>query len=93
MQITYVELSRIITIIASFILTYGLYDQVWKMFRTKSANDFTPSIVFAIALNEMAWLNYGVSITEWPIVLISTLNLPAGLLACYGFYLYSEKSP
>lgn len=90
---TYIEFSRIITVVASFMLTYGLYTQVWKMFKTKSAKDFTFSLVFAIAFNELIWLNYGISIVEWPIIAICSLNLPADLLICYGFYLYGRKGP
>jgi MtN3 and saliva related transmembrane protein len=77
---TYIALSRMIAAVSGIVLTYGLYAQVWKIFNTKSAQDFTLSIILAILFNEIAWLNYGITTTEWPIILITSLNLPAGIL-------------
>lgn len=81
----YQEISRILTFVVSVAITYGLYDQSWKLWRTRSGKDFTPSIVLALVLNELAWLNYGCSIAEWPIILVGILNVPAVIWLAAGY--------
>jgi uncharacterized protein with PQ loop repeat len=70
---------------ASILITVGLYDQSLKIWRTRSAKDFTASIVLALLFNEAAWLNYGCSLKEWPVILIAALNIPAALIAAVGY--------
>jgi len=86
---SYLEISRIITILASVIITFGLYDQALKIFRTKSAKDFTWSIIFALLLNELAWINYGFSLAEWPIILVGVVNIPAIIIIVFGYYKFN----
>lgn len=87
----YLEISRIITLIASVLITYGLYDQSIKIFRIKSAKDFTWTIIVALFFNELAWLNYGISLSEWPIILVGAVNIPAILLLIRGYLKYRNK--
>lgn len=86
----YLEISRIITLVASAAITYGLYDQAKKIFRTKSAKDFRWTIVVAIVFNEFAWLNYGISLREWPIILVGFANIPAAILTLMGYLRYGR---
>lgn len=84
----YLEISRFITLFASIFITIGLYDQAIKIWRTKSAKDFTTTIIVALIFNEFAWLNYGFSLREWPIMTIGILNVPAAIIAGIGFWKY-----
>lgn len=84
----YLEISRIITVFASVLITVGLYTQAIKIWRTRSAKDFTFIIVFALIFNEAAWLNYGLALWEWPIILIGAANLPAAIAAGIGYFKY-----
>jgi len=85
---SYLELSRLATLAASVIITVGLYDQALKIWRTKSAKDFTLTLVLALAINEAAWLNYGFALQEWPIIVIGFLNTPAVICATVGYMKY-----
>jgi len=87
----YIEFSRLFTIIASAVITFGLYDQVIKIWRTKSAEDFTFILLIALFINEIAWLNYGFALTEWPIILLGAVNIPAIILAIIGYIKYGWK--
>ncbi|MBV9467731.1 MAG: hypothetical protein JOZ57_00630 [Abitibacteriaceae bacterium] len=84
----HVELSRILALITSLAITFGLYDQTVKIWKTKSAKDISFSLVAALTLNELAWLYYGLMINEWPIILLSLLNLPAALIGAVGYWRY-----
>lgn len=79
-----------LTLVASVAITIGLYDQAFKIWRTKSARDLTATLVAAVVVNELAWLNYGMALSEWPIMVISAANLPAVLIAAAGFTKYHK---
>lgn len=87
---SYLEMSRIVTLLASISITIGLYDQALKIWRTKSAKDFTTTIVVALLFNEIAWLNYGFALMEWPIITLGILNVPAAIITGVGFVKYKE---
>lgn len=87
---TNVEASRVLVMIGSFLITLGLYDQALKIWRTRSAKDFTLLIVVALLFNELVWINYGLAIGEWPIYLISAVNLPAAVAALVGYLRYRK---
>jgi MtN3 and saliva related transmembrane protein len=84
----YLDISRYLTIVASVVITAGFYAQVWKIFATKSAKDFSLILLIALVINEFAWLNYGYALSEWPIILLGCLNVPALFVALYGFFKY-----
>lgn len=84
----YVDFSRVAAFLTSVILVYGLYAQVYKIFKTRSAKDFTIVLILALLLDEVAWLNYGVAIREWPVFMLGFLSLPAAVLAMIGYLKY-----
>lgn len=84
------EFCRILTVVASFLITIGLYDQSIKIWCTKSAKDFTLTIVISLIFSELAWLNYGLALQEWPIIFISSINIPAVLLCMFGYFRYRK---
>lgn len=87
----YLELSRVVTVFASLLTAFGLYDQAWKIWHTRSANDFTVSLILALIFNEFSWLNYGLAIREWPIILICSLNIPAIIITTIGYWHYGRN--
>ena len=82
----YQRISQVVVLGASVLITVGPYDQSLKVWRTRSAKDFTTSIILAILVNEVAWLNYGFSIKQWPVIVVSILNIPAALVAAAGYF-------
>lgn len=85
---TYLEISQWVVTLSNFAIIYGLYDQAIKIWRTKSAKDFTWTLILALIINEAAWLNYGFSLTEWPIIAISCVNFPAIVIIAIGHIKY-----
>lgn len=84
----YLAVSRVVVMVASLFITISLYDQALKIWRTKSAKDFTATIIAALLVNEIAWLNYGFSLSEWPIIVLGFLNVPAAIIAFIGYIKY-----
>lgn len=87
----YLEFSRYFTVIASIAITGGLYRQVAKIWATKSAKDFSYLLILALFINEAAWLNYGYALHEWPIMLLGIINIPAIIMALYGYEKFGRK--
>lgn len=82
----YQDVSRYLVTIASVLLILGLYHQVYKMFKTRSSSDFSYGMLIALFLAELAWLNYGYVLDEWPILVMVIVEMPASILALYGRY-------
>jgi len=89
----YDEIARLVALSSSLIVTVGSYDQVWKIWRTRSVRDIAPSLIYLSGLNEVTWLNYGFAIHEWPMILVGIINFPACVLAIWGYIKYREKRP
>lgn len=87
----YIQISRFVVLIASMAITLGLYAQLFKLHRTKSADDFSAVLVTALLLNELAWLNYGCALREWPMILVGSANMPAVVGIVIGYWRYHHE--
>ena len=76
--------------IAGLVITVGLYSQCIKVFRTKSARDFSALLIVALLYSEIAWLVYGLGIREWPITALALINLPAEVAITIGYIKYGR---
>ena len=86
----YVEISRILTLFGSAGVVFGLYHQVYKIYKTKSAKDISVLMISALILSESVWLNYGIALGEWPIILLGCLNYPGLILLAIGYAKYGR---
>jgi len=84
----YEETSRIVVVLTSIIITIGLYSQGIKIWKTRSAKDFSFMLIVALFLDWMSWYNYGFMLHEWPIILIGSLSFPGVVLVCSGYIKY-----
>ena len=91
MHMLYSDISRWTVTITNVFIIIGLYHQASNIWKTKSAKDFTWTLILALVINEAAWLNYGIAIAEWPITLFSLLSFPAILSAGVGFLKYGRS--
>ena len=81
----YPTVSRMAVTAASCLITVGLYQQAYKIWRTRGVRDIAATVVAAVLLNELAWLNYGIMLVEWPIVLVTSFNLLPAITICVGY--------
>lgn len=85
---SWMDIFRVNTLIAGVIITIGFYIQTIKIFRTKSAKDFTILLVVSLFYNELSWLVYGFGLREWPIITLCLVNLPAEVMMLIGYFRY-----
>lgn len=86
-----IDIIRTNTAIAGMVLVTGLYIQVWRLYRTKSAKDLSATLIIALMYNEAAWLVYGLSINEWPIISMTLAVLPGDIAILIGYLLYGRR--
>jgi len=87
----YPTISRWIVFGASLLITVGLYHQAYKVWKTRSVRDFASTVIVAILINELAWLNYGIMLAEWPIILVTSLNLFPAVAVCVAYFRFRGK--
>lgn len=90
---SYIELSRILVTIGSIGMITGIYAQGIKIWRFKSAKDVSAILVIASLLNEILWLNYGIAIREWPILIIDSVSIFGVILIVTGYLKYRKGTP
>jgi uncharacterized protein with PQ loop repeat len=79
-------MSQILVMATTSLIVVALYVQAFKLWSTKSVDDFHPAIVIALPLNELAWLNYGIRLLEWPIIAIPIISIPAAGMIAIGYF-------
>ena len=87
-MVNYLDFSRFVVSTSSVLLIIGLYHQVYKMFKTKSTDDFSVLMILSLIICQLSWINYGAVLKEWPILFLSIIELPAGILALFGYLKY-----
>ncbi|RYX81757.1 hypothetical protein EON83_22590 [bacterium] len=89
----YDEVSRILALLSSALITIGSYDQVWRIWKRRSVADISPLYILFAGFNEVTWLNYGIAIHEWPIILVGIVNFPPCILAVWGCLKFRDPKP
>jgi MtN3 and saliva related transmembrane protein len=87
----YPTISRCVVAVASLFITAGLYHQAYKIWKTRSVRDFVVTIIAAMLINEVAWLNYGIMLAEWPIIFITSINLVPAIAVFVAYLRFGGK--
>lgn len=87
----YIEFSRVAVLIVSVMVVFGIYAQAYRIWRRKSVDDFSATLVTVLLANEIIWLNYGLAIWEWPIIVVGVLNVPPTFAIFVGYYQFRKK--
>ncbi len=82
--------TRYMVFLSSMTISLGLYLQAYKVWRSKSAKDFSSVLLGSLLFNEVVWLKYGIGLGEWPIVLVSSVNLPAVVIIIFLYFKYGR---
>jgi MtN3 and saliva related transmembrane protein len=63
-----VELSTIVGFIAGLVTTSANLPQVWKTYRSKSAEGLSSRMLLALAIGLGLWITYGIMIKSLPLI-------------------------
>ncbi len=82
-------MNDIIGFIAAFLTTFAFLPQAIKTWRTKSTGDLSPIMYTVLVIGIIAWLVYGLIITNWPMILANVVTLSFNLVIFY-FVLFNK---
>ena len=92
MSTTHLELSRVLVLVANIGMVIGLYSQVYKVYRLRSAKELSKPFFYILLFSEIAWLNYGIALLEWPIMVICIANLPGIISLLIATFYWGDKN-
>lgn len=77
---------------SSFVLTIGLFSQGFKIWKSKSVENISAGLVYALMFSEPAWFLYGLRLKAWPIIVICGFNLIATFIIVGGYLKYRSNN-
>ena len=83
-------LWQLIGVIAAGLTSFAFFPQVAKMYRTKSANDISFTMLIQLATGVSLWIVYGVYLKDFIIILANTVTLIALLSAIFLHFKYKQ---
>lgn len=61
--------------VAGALTTFAFLPQVWKTWRSRSAEDLSLAMLLSFCLGLVLWLIYGFLNTQWPIIIPNIITL------------------
>ena len=77
--------------IGAFLSSVTFIPQVYRVWKTKSANDLSMTMMIIVFTSTLIWLVYGVSLMLWPVILANSVIAVLSLMLIY-FKITFKKS-
>jgi MtN3 and saliva related transmembrane protein len=77
--------------IGAFLSSITFIPQVYKVWKTKSVEDLSLSMMLIVASSTMIWLVYGIAKMLWPVILANGFIFCLSLVMIYMKFAYSKK--
>ena len=84
-------LFSLLATIFGTLASLGIFSQVYKIFKRKSAEDVSIITFFFLAIAALIWILYGIEIKSFPIIFANIIGLVNMLLVIIGWFIYREK--
>ncbi len=77
--------------IGAFLTAVTFVPQVYKIWKTKSANDLSLTMILIILMSTIVWLVYAVALMLWPVIIANTIVFVLDLMLLYFKFAYKKK--
>ncbi|WP_103865064.1 SemiSWEET family sugar transporter [Aquimarina sp. I32.4] len=77
--------------IAAILTTASFLPQVYKTWKTKSAEGLSLSMLFIFGSGVLCWLIYGFMIDSWPIISANVITIISIFLLLFFKYRYTDS--
>ncbi len=77
--------------IGAFLTAVTFVPQVYKIWKTKSANDLSLTMILIILMSTIVWLVYAVALMLWPVIIANTIVFVLDLMLLYFKFAYAKK--
>lgn len=85
------NLLSIIVTVVGFIAQLGLFAQAYKIFANKTIKNISISTYYLFLPNFILWLIYGITLSDYPIIISSTIATLGALLIITAYNLYKNS--
>lgn len=84
------ETVKIIGFLAAAISTATFLPQLYKVWRRKSADSLSFSMLLMYNISSLCWLTYGILIKSLPVILCNSITLLIGFVLIWLKYFYEN---
>ena len=81
------ELLPVLTTVFGTAMSFGYFTQTYKIFKRKSAKDVSLATYLFFAFGIVVWLIYGISISNYPIIISNTVFLFGAVSVIVAYFL------
>ena len=78
-------------LVGAFLSSVTFIPQVYKVWKTKSVNDLSLTMMFIVFTSTLVWLVYGVALMLWPVILANSIIGFLSAMLIYFKFSYSKK--
>ena len=75
----------------AFLSSVTFIPQVYKVWKSKSVNDLSLTMMVIVFTSTMIWLIYGVALMLWPVILANSIIAFLSMLLIYFKFAYAQK--
>lgn len=77
------DIAEILGLTAGTITSITFVPQVIRIWKTRSAKDLSPIMLFLLIIGTSMWLAFGILIKSTPVIYTNTMVLAMGLIMVY----------
>ncbi len=67
----------------AFLSSVTFIPQVYRVWKTKSANDLSMTMMLIVFISTLIWLVYGIALQLWPVILANAVICVLSLMLIY----------
>ena len=87
----FVDTWGTVTTVVGVMVALGLYLQVYKIWKRKSAGDISGISFIILVIGLTVWLIYGILLKNPPLVIVNAFTLIAAVLVLILFFKYRDN--
>ena len=77
--------------VGAFLTSITFIPQVYKVWKTRSVNDLSLTMMFIIFASTVVWLIYAIELVLWPVILANGIVCVLNLILIYFKFKYAKK--
>ena len=82
----------VLTTVVGVSMSFGYFVQTFKIFHRKSAKDVSLTTYLIFSFGIATWLTYGISITDWPLIISNLAAIIGSLSVILAWLIYGRVS-
>lgn len=77
--------------LGAFLTSVTFIPQVYKVWKTRSVEDLSLTMMFIVFISTLVWLTYAIALMLWPVILANSIVCVLSALLIYFKFAFSKK--